>query len=88
MRKSCDGIKIHHRMGQIGSTLAISDIGCGVVFLKAALVAASLNVQINLRAIRDQAFVKATMDEMSDLLTRGSKIADETLESVITALTN
>lgn len=86
MRKSCDGIKIHHRMGQIGSTLAISDIGCGVVFLKAALVAASLNVQINLRAIRDQVFVKATMYEMSDLLTRGSKIADETLESVITAL--
>jgi formiminotetrahydrofolate cyclodeaminase len=87
MRKSCEGIKIHHRMGQIGSTLAISDIGCGVVFLKAALVAASLNVQINLRAIRDLAFVKATADEMTDLLTRGSKLADDTLQSVVTRLT-
>ena len=86
MRKSCEGIKIHRRMGQIGSALAISDIGCGVVFLKAALVAASLNVRINLKAIRDQDFVKATKDEMTDLLMKGSKIADETLESVITAL--
>lgn len=87
MRKSCEGIKIHHRMGQIGSTLATSDIGCGVVFLKAALVAASLNVQINLRQIKDQAFVKATMDEMADLLTVGSKMADDTLESVVAGLT-
>lgn len=86
MRKSCEGIKIHRRMGQIGSTLARSDVGCGVAFLKAALVAASLNVQINLRAIGDQDFVKATRDEMSDLLMKGSKIADETLELVITAL--
>jgi len=29
------GIKIHERMGQIGSRLAISDVGCGVAFLKA-----------------------------------------------------
>jgi len=87
MRKSCEGIKIHHRMGQIGSTLAISDIGCGVVFLKAALVAASLNVQINLRAIKDLSFVKVTTDEMTDLLTKGSKLADDTIQSVITKLT-
>ncbi len=87
MRKSYEGIKIHHRMGQIGSALAISDIGCGVAFLKAALVAASLNVQINLRTIRDLAFVKATADEMTDLLTRGSKLADDTIQSVVTRLT-
>jgi len=86
MRKSCEGIRIHRRMGQIGSALAISDVGCGVAFLKAALVAASLNVQINLGAIKDQGFVKATTDEMSDLLVKGSKMADETLESVVTAL--
>lgn len=86
MRKSCDGIKIHHKMRQIGSKLAISDIGCGVAFLKAALVAASLNVQINLRTIRDPAFVKATSDEMTDLLMTGSKMADHILESVATEL--
>ncbi|NLC12168.1 MAG: cyclodeaminase/cyclohydrolase family protein [Firmicutes bacterium] len=51
MRKSFEGIKIHERMGQIGTRIAISDVGCGVAFLKAALISASLNVMINLGAI-------------------------------------
>ncbi len=86
MRKSCEGIKIHRRMGQIGSSLAISDVGCGVAFLKAALIAASLNVRININNIKDRDFVKVITDEMNALLTYGSKIADETLESVINKL--
>lgn len=86
MRKSCEGINIHRRMGQIGSALAISDVGCGVAFLKAALIAASLNVRINLKTIRDQDFVRVTADEMTTLLIDGSKTADETLESVSAAL--
>jgi len=86
MRKSYEGIKIHNRMGQIGSTLAISDVGCGVVFLKAALVAASLNVQINLKAIKDETFLKDTTAEMTNLLAEGSRMADDTLQSVVTQL--
>ena len=31
IRKAYEGIKIHQRMGQIGTMLAISDVGCGVV---------------------------------------------------------
>jgi len=86
MRKSCEGIRIHSRMGRIGSSLAISDVGCGVALLKAALVAASLNVQINLRTIKDPVFVKVTLDEMTDLLKTGSTMADEILESVTESL--
>ena len=52
MRKAYAGIKIHERMGQIGSRLAISDVGCGVVFMKAALISGYLNVLINLGAIK------------------------------------
>ncbi|MDN5292700.1 MAG: methenyltetrahydrofolate cyclohydrolase [Eubacteriales bacterium] len=83
MRKAFEGIKIHHRMGQIGSMLAISDVGCGVVFLKAALISGMLNVIINLNTIKDQEFVNKTKAEMEQLLNEGSKIADETLEMVI-----
>ena len=83
MRKAYAGIKIHARMGQIGSKLAISDVGCGVVFLKAALVSGQLNVLINLGAIKDQQFVEATTKEMTQLLEEGSRIADETLQLVI-----
>ncbi len=83
MRKSYAGIKIHERMGQIGTKLAISDVGCGVAFLKAALVSGQLNVLINLGAIKDDQFIKETVAEMEHLVEEGSKIADETLKNVV-----
>jgi len=86
MRKSYAGIKIHERMGQIGSRLAISDVGCGVVFLKAALISAQLNVMINLGAIRDEKFLKETTAEMKQLVEDGSRLADQTLVAVMEKL--
>jgi len=86
MRKSYEGIEIHKRMGQIGTMIAISDVGCGVVFLKASLISGSLNVMINLSAIKDQEYVKATTEEMNQLLTKGSITADETLELIISKI--
>lgn len=83
MRKAYAGIKIHERMGQIGTKLAISDVGCGVVFLKAALISGQLNVIINLGAIRDQKFVDEANHEMNQLLEEGCRIADETLQAVV-----
>ena len=83
MRKAYAGIKIHQRMGQIGTKLAISDVGCGVVFLKAALISGQLNVLINLGAIKDEKFVEVARNEMKQLLAEGGKIADETLALVV-----
>jgi len=86
MRNAYEGIKIHSRMGQIGSMLAISDVGCGVAFLKSALIAGSLNVIINLNTIKDPAFLANTRAEMDKLLADGSKLADETLDLVLAKL--
>jgi formiminotetrahydrofolate cyclodeaminase len=83
MRKCYEGIKIHERMGQIGTNLAISDVGCGVVFLKAALTSAMLNVVINLNTIKDQEYVNKNRAEMEMLLNEGSQVADATLELVL-----
>ncbi|MDF2570905.1 MAG: fchA 2 [Sporomusa sp.] len=86
MRKCFEGIKIHERMGQIGTNLAISDVGCGVVFLKSALISGMLNVVINLNTIKDQAYVSKNRAEMEQLLAEGSKIADATLELVLSKI--
>lgn len=86
MRKAYEGIKITSRMAQIGSKLVISDAGCGVVFLKAALESGMLNVSINLSIIQDQDYVNNAREEMNNLLADGRKIADETLALVITKL--
>ncbi|AHM57020.1 methenyltetrahydrofolate cyclohydrolase FchA [Peptoclostridium acidaminophilum DSM 3953] len=83
MRKAYEGIKVHKRMGEIGSLLVISDVGCGVVFLKSALIAGKLNVVINLKTIKDEEFVSKAREEMERLVAEGCKIADETLEAVI-----
>lgn len=87
MRKCYEGIKIHERMGQIGTNLAISDVGCGVVFLKSALISGMLNVVINLNTIKDQAYVSKNRAEMEQLLADGSRIADATFELVYNKIT-
>lgn len=87
IRKAYEGIIIHQRMGQIGTMLAISDVGCGVVFMKAALISGKLNVIINLNTIKDQNFVKSATEEMERLVNDGCRIADETLSLVISKLT-
>lgn len=87
MRNAYAGIKLHERMGQIGTMIAISDVGCGVAFMKAALVSGSLNVIINLNTIKDQDFVNTTREEMNTLLKDGTRIADETFELVVSKLT-
>lgn len=87
MRKAYEGIKIHERMGQIGTMLAISDVACGVAFMKAALISGKLNVIININSIKDPDFIKATKEEMDKLMEEGARIADETLELVINKLT-
>jgi len=86
MRKAYEGIKIHERMGQIGTMIAISDVGCGVAFMKAALISGKLNVVINLNTIKDQKFVQSAREEMERLVSDGCKIADETLDLVISKL--
>jgi formiminotetrahydrofolate cyclodeaminase len=87
MRKACEGIESQHRLGQIGSMIAISDVGCGVVFLKSALIAGSLNVIINLNSISDRSYVERTKEEMDALLRKGKGLADETLKLVMDKLT-
>ncbi|MFZ3170715.1 MAG: cyclodeaminase/cyclohydrolase family protein [Carboxydocellales bacterium] len=88
MRATYEGIQLTARMAEIGSMLVLSDAACGVVFLKAALIAASMNVIININSIRDQAYNSQTKAEMDRLLSAGTKLADETLKLVTDKLTN
>ncbi len=87
MRKSFEGIKIQERMGQIGTAIALSDVGCGVVFLKAALISGALNVLINTNTVKNEEYIKKVTAEKDRLLEEGSKIADKTLQLVTDKLT-
>ena len=86
MRRAYEGIKIHERMGEIGAMIAISDVGCGVAFMKAALISGQMNVIININSIEDPAFVEKTRKEMNELLEEGCQIADKTVKIVLDKL--
>ncbi len=79
-------IELHARLGQIGSRLALSDVGVGAVLAKAALQGASLNVFINTKAMGDRSHASELEAEADDLLDTYVALADDTYAQVLTVL--
>lgn len=67
MEQVCLAIELLEEMEQKGSRMLRSDVGCGALFARAALEAASLNVFVNTRALQDREFA-ATMESYCDEL--------------------
>lgn len=88
IRTAVEAIKLQARLGEIGSILALSDVGVGVLCLKAALISGKLNVIINLNGIKDESFVSKISEEMDALVEEGIRIADETYVKVEQRLMN
>lgn len=54
MRQICRSIDLLEEMGQKGSKMLVSDVGCGALLARAALEAASMNVFINTKSLQDR----------------------------------
>ena len=84
MRKCCDAINLHEVFAQKGAVIAISDVGCGVACCKAALMAASLNVFINTKAMASPGALNAQANALLDEYTaKADKIYAQVLERLI-----
>ena len=83
MEKAVLAIDLHARLAEIGSRMAVSDVGVGVVMCKAALQGASLNVFINTKSLQDRAYAENTDRRVEQLLKYGCKRADQVYESVL-----
>ena len=53
-RTCAEAIDLHEELAQKGSRMVISDVGVGVIFAKAALQGAKLNVLINTQIMKDE----------------------------------
>ena len=82
MRVLGRAIEIHKRMSEIGSAIAISDVGVGVICCKTAMQGASLNVFINTKTMKDRDYALALEKEADELLDKYCAMADETYKAV------
>jgi formiminotetrahydrofolate cyclodeaminase len=80
--KTHQAMVMARRISEIGSRLAVSDAGCAILFLDAALGAARYNVMINLPLINETSFVESTKEKMAFLLEDAKRLVNETTEMV------
>ena len=77
MELCCEAIGYIKVFADKGSRLAVSDAGCGAVCCKAALQAASLNVFINTKSLKDRVVAEELNDKTNALLNKYCAMADE-----------
>jgi len=86
-RCCADGINLQEEFAQKGTRIAISDVGVGVTFLKAALEGAKLNVLINTQIMKDQYLKQKIETELNELVTTYTAKADRIFAEVQNAIT-
>jgi len=82
MRLSARAIELQDEFAKKGSVLALSDAGVGVIFCKAAMQGASLNVFINTGAMTDRGYAGSIEAEADALIAKYCVLADEIYDSV------
>ncbi len=84
METCCEVIAVLEEMLEKGNSMLVSDVGCGALCSAAALEAASMNVFVNTRTLRDRVAAKEIeqkADSMLDTyLVRARKVAEESME--------
>jgi formiminotetrahydrofolate cyclodeaminase len=86
MRACAEAMDVIEEFAEKGSALAISDAGAGAVLCKAALQAASLNVFINTKSIRNREYAAAIEAEADALLDEYVAKADGIHSAVVEKL--
>ncbi len=81
-----DAIKIQEELVDISTKIIISDVGCAVQMLKAALYSANLNVIVNMNSIKDEKYVAETSAKCNKMVVEGTQIADKVYNKVVEVL--
>ena len=82
MELCCEAIDCIQVFAAKGSRLAVSDAGCAAVCCKAAMQAASLNVFINTKSIKDRSVASELNRQANVMLNKYCNLADEIFEDV------
>lgn len=83
MEKSLSCMEILNELEEKGTQIAISDIGVGIQFCKAALFSASMNVFINTKSMKNKEQAESINQQANLLIKNGSKRADTIFQNVM-----
>ena len=83
---SCRAIELMGKLSEPADALAISDVGCGAVLCKAALLSASLNVYANTRLMKERETAKKLNAEVKEMVKKYVPSADGTYEKTESVL--
>lgn len=86
MENCCKAIDLHQEFAAKGTAIAISDVGVGVAFCKAALLGASLNVFINTKSMTDLEYADKINRQANAMLATYTALADEIYAAVASRL--
>lgn len=82
MELCCESLEAIRVLAEKGSRLAVSDAGCAAALVKGALQAASLNVFINTKSLRNRALAAELNSKCLGMLETYGALAGEIFETV------
>lgn len=77
MERTAEALVLAREAAQKGSKIAVSDAGCAAVILEGALKAASLNVFVNTKLMKDRAFAGELDRKTERLLSENVALAED-----------
>ena len=86
MEKSMQMLTILDRLADIGSRMAVSDVGVAVQSTRAALLGAAMNVYINTNSMKDRNKAEELNNSANKMIEEGSRQADRIYDKVLKAL--
>jgi formiminotetrahydrofolate cyclodeaminase len=87
MERCRDAIALHEQFAEKGTAIAISDVGVGVAFVRAALLGAALNVFINTKSMKDRGYAEDVNQRTHALIDECVARADALYADVAAGLT-
>ena len=86
MKKAMEMLDILEALAEKGSRMAVSDVGVGVQFTRAALLGAVMNVYINTKSMKNREKAEELNRYADKLVDEGTKKADRIYEAVLKGL--
>ena len=77
-----EGIELTARIAEIGSPLVVSDAGCAVLLLKAAMEGAALNVLVNTKFMKDREYAAQLNSDAARFIAEFGDKADAVYDKI------